>query len=75
MRKLKRASNSYLRQDIKRNFKTVVELGSGAGHFSRLLEPENAQKALMLDLSGTDAACFSSADAQSSLRGKPEARQ
>ncbi|KAH8118662.1 S-adenosyl-L-methionine-dependent methyltransferase [Phellopilus nigrolimitatus] len=37
--------------DIKRSFKTVLDLGAGAGHFSRLLEPENAGKSLMLDLS------------------------
>ena len=30
----------------------IVDLGSGAGHFSKLLEPENAGKVLMLDISG-----------------------
>ena len=40
-------------QDIKRTFNSVVELGSGAGYFTRLLEPGNTQKSLMLDMSGT----------------------
>ena len=39
-------------QDIKRKFSTIVDLGSGPGHFSRLLEPQNVQKSIMLDLSG-----------------------
>ncbi|EAU84405.1 hypothetical protein CC1G_01401 [Coprinopsis cinerea okayama7 len=37
--------------DIKREFNTVVDLGSGPGHFSRLLWPEKAKKAIMLDSS------------------------
>ncbi|KAL5530082.1 hypothetical protein ACEPAF_6339 [Sanghuangporus sanghuang] len=37
--------------DIKRNFNTIVDLGAGPGHFSKLLEPENVQKSIMLDLS------------------------
>ncbi|KAL5487701.1 hypothetical protein ACEPAI_5809 [Sanghuangporus weigelae] len=37
--------------DIKRKFNTVVDLGAGPGHFSKLLEPDNVQKSIMLDLS------------------------
>ncbi|KAI0065953.1 S-adenosyl-L-methionine-dependent methyltransferase [Artomyces pyxidatus] len=37
--------------DIKRNFNSVLDLGSGAGHFSKLLETEQTQKVMMLDLS------------------------
>ncbi|KAI0040429.1 S-adenosyl-L-methionine-dependent methyltransferase [Auriscalpium vulgare] len=38
--------------DIKRKFETVLDLGSGAGHFSKLLEEDKAGKVTMLDLSG-----------------------
>ncbi|KAJ7498507.1 S-adenosyl-L-methionine-dependent methyltransferase [Mycena latifolia] len=37
--------------DIKRTFATVLDLGSGAGHFTRLLEPERAKKVIMIDSS------------------------
>ncbi|EJD01536.1 S-adenosyl-L-methionine-dependent methyltransferase [Fomitiporia mediterranea MF3/22] len=37
--------------DIKRSFESIVDLGAGPGHFTKLLEPENAQKCIMLDLS------------------------
>ncbi|KAJ7368776.1 S-adenosyl-L-methionine-dependent methyltransferase [Mycena albidolilacea] len=37
--------------DIKRTFGSILDLGSGAGHFTKLLEPEKAQKSLMVDLS------------------------
>ncbi|KAI5119596.1 hypothetical protein M0805_005766 [Coniferiporia weirii] len=37
--------------DIKRRFGSVLDLGAGTGHFSKLLEPENAGKSIMLDLS------------------------
>ena len=40
-------------QDIKRKFGSVLDLGSGPGHFARLLDPETAQKVVMLDSSGT----------------------
>ena len=40
-------------QDIKRKFGSVLDLGSGPGHFSRLLDPEMTQKVVMLDSSGT----------------------
>lgn len=39
-------------EDIKRKFDTVVDLGSGPGHFSRLLEPEKVKKSIMIDSSG-----------------------
>ncbi|KAK7054105.1 S-adenosyl-L-methionine-dependent methyltransferase [Favolaschia claudopus] len=37
--------------DIKRSFGSVLDLGSGAGHFTKLLEPEKARKSIMVDLS------------------------
>ncbi|TFY56434.1 hypothetical protein EVJ58_g7647 [Rhodofomes roseus] len=37
--------------DIKRKFKSVLDVGSGSGHFSKLLEPETTQKVVMLDSS------------------------
>jgi NADH dehydrogenase [ubiquinone] 1 alpha subcomplex assembly factor 5 len=39
--------------DIKRKFDTIVDLGSGPGHFSKLLEPEKTRKVLMIDSSET----------------------
>lgn len=39
-------------QDIKRKFGTVLDLGSGPGHFSKLLDTEKVQKSIMLDSSG-----------------------
>jgi NADH dehydrogenase [ubiquinone] 1 alpha subcomplex assembly factor 5 len=39
-------------QDIKRNFRTILDLGSGPGHFSKLLEVGKVQKSIMLDSSG-----------------------
>ncbi|KAJ3561734.1 hypothetical protein NP233_g10014 [Leucocoprinus birnbaumii] len=38
--------------DIKRNFNTIVDLGSGPGHFTKLLEPEKVKKSIMIDSSG-----------------------
>lgn len=38
-------------QDIKRSFGSVLDIGAGAGHFSKLLEPENTRRSIMLDLS------------------------
>jgi predicted RNA methylase len=40
-------------QDIKRKFDTIVDLGAGAGHFSKLLEPDKARKVIMIDSSGS----------------------
>jgi len=37
--------------DIKRKFDTILDLGSGPGRFSRLLEPETTRKVVMLDSS------------------------
>ncbi|KAF8559137.1 S-adenosyl-L-methionine-dependent methyltransferase [Imleria badia] len=37
--------------DIKRRFDTIVDLGSGPGHFSKLLEPDKTRKAIMIDSS------------------------
>ncbi|KAG1892130.1 S-adenosyl-L-methionine-dependent methyltransferase [Suillus subluteus] len=39
--------------DIKRKFDTIVDLGSGPGHFSKLLDPEKTRKVLMIDSSET----------------------
>ena len=39
-------------KDIKRKFGTVIDLGSGPGHFSKLLETDKIQKSVMLDSSG-----------------------
>jgi len=38
--------------DIKRKFDTILDLGSGPGHFSKLLEPDKTRKVLMIDSSG-----------------------
>ncbi|KAI0832824.1 S-adenosyl-L-methionine-dependent methyltransferase [Trametes gibbosa] len=38
-------------QDIKRKFGTVLDLGSGPGHFSKLLDSEITQKVILLDSS------------------------
>ncbi|KAL7282697.1 hypothetical protein ACG7TL_004171 [Trametes sanguinea] len=38
-------------QDIKRKFHTVLDLGSGPGHFSKLLDAEQVEKAILLDSS------------------------
>ncbi|KAF9792414.1 S-adenosyl-L-methionine-dependent methyltransferase [Thelephora terrestris] len=37
--------------DIKRKFNTVLDLGSGPGHFAKLLETETTQKVVMFDSS------------------------
>ncbi|KAH7909452.1 S-adenosyl-L-methionine-dependent methyltransferase [Hygrophoropsis aurantiaca] len=37
--------------DIKRKFDTIVDLGSGPGHFSKLLEPEKTRKVVMIESS------------------------
>ncbi|GJJ07215.1 hypothetical protein Clacol_001415 [Clathrus columnatus] len=37
--------------DIRRKLHNVVDLGAGSGHFSKLLETENAKQVMMLDLS------------------------
>lgn len=39
-------------QDIKRKFDTVLDLGSGPGHFAKLLELEKTKKCIMIDSSG-----------------------
>ncbi|KAF8530905.1 S-adenosyl-L-methionine-dependent methyltransferase [Gautieria morchelliformis] len=39
--------------DIRRRFDTIVDLGAGAGHFSRLLDREITRKVRMLDISQT----------------------
>ncbi|KAL0950157.1 hypothetical protein HGRIS_010151 [Hohenbuehelia grisea] len=38
-------------QDIKRKFDTILDLGSGPGHFTKLLEPEKTRKCIMVDSS------------------------
>ncbi|EIW82267.1 S-adenosyl-L-methionine-dependent methyltransferase [Coniophora puteana RWD-64-598 SS2] len=37
--------------DIKRKFDTIVDLGSGPGHMSKLLDPEKTRKVIMIDSS------------------------
>ncbi|KAL4076288.1 S-adenosyl-L-methionine-dependent methyltransferase [Scleroderma yunnanense] len=37
--------------DIKRRFDTIVDLGSGPGHFSKLLEPDKTRKVVMIESS------------------------
>lgn len=39
-------------KDVKRKFSSVLDLGSGPGHFSKLLEQEQTAKVTMLDMSG-----------------------
>ena len=41
-----------LSKDIKRKFDTVLDLGCGPGHFSKLLEVEQVKKSIMIDSSG-----------------------
>lgn len=38
--------------DIKRTFRTVVDVGSGPGRFARLLSSEKVGKVVMIDSSG-----------------------
>ncbi|THV08196.1 S-adenosyl-L-methionine-dependent methyltransferase [Dendrothele bispora CBS 962.96] len=38
-------------EDIKRKFATIVDLGSGSGHFTRLLDSETTKKSIMIDSS------------------------
>ncbi|SJL02371.1 related to NADH dehydrogenase [ubiquinone] 1 alpha subcomplex assembly factor 5 [Armillaria ostoyae] len=38
-------------EDIKRRFSTILDLGSGPGHFARLLGPENATRCIMIESS------------------------
>jgi len=42
-------------QDIKRKFNTILDLGSGPGHFARLVESETAEKVVMVDSSSASA--------------------
>ncbi|PPR02664.1 hypothetical protein CVT24_002147 [Panaeolus cyanescens] len=37
--------------DIKRNFGTMLDLGAGPGHFSKLLEKDKVQKSILIDSS------------------------
>jgi NADH dehydrogenase [ubiquinone] 1 alpha subcomplex assembly factor 5 len=37
--------------DIKRKFPSILDLGSGSGHFSKLLEPDRTQQVTMVDMS------------------------
>jgi len=37
--------------DIKRKFSSILDLGSGPGHFSKLLEKDKVQKVIMMDSS------------------------
>jgi len=39
-------------QDIKRTFNSILDLGSGPGHLSKLLETDKVKKSIMLDSSG-----------------------
>ena len=40
-------------QDIKRKFNTVLDVGAGPGHFSKLLPAQSIGHVHMIDLSGT----------------------
>lgn len=42
-------------KDVKRKFSSVLDIGSGSGHFSKLLEQDQTAKVTMLDMSGTQA--------------------
>lgn len=42
-------------KDVKRKFSSVLDIGSGSGHFSKLLEQDQTSKVTMLDMSGTQA--------------------
>ena len=41
--------------DIKRRFKTIVDLGSGAGHLIKQLEPAMCDRVVMCEASGSCA--------------------
>ena len=47
-------------KDIKRDFNAILDLGSGPGHLSKLLEKDKVQKSIMLDSSGNvdDSWCY-----------------
>lgn len=53
-------------QDIKRTFSSVVDLGSGPGHFTRLLESEKVKKSIMIDSSSRSHNLHSDIDQPSS---------
>lgn len=44
--------SNFLFQDIKRNFNTVVDLGSGCGHIVKHLDSDMVDKLIMCDMSG-----------------------
>ncbi|KAF9006693.1 S-adenosyl-L-methionine-dependent methyltransferase [Cyathus striatus] len=50
-RMMERFIFSYYFKDIKQNFNTIVDLGSGPGHFSKLLEKDKVEKSIMIDSS------------------------
>jgi len=39
-------------KDIKRTHSSILDVGSGSGHFSKLLDPQMTKKVVMLDSSG-----------------------
>ena len=39
-------------KDIKRTYSSILDVGSGPGHFSKLLDPQITKKIVMLDFSG-----------------------
>jgi NADH dehydrogenase [ubiquinone] 1 alpha subcomplex assembly factor 5 len=39
-------------KDIKRTYTSILDVGSGPGHFSKLLDPHITEKVVMLDFSG-----------------------
>lgn len=49
-------------EDIKRTFDTMLDLGSGPGHFSKLLETTKVRKCIMVDSSGKYTQFFISAN-------------
>ena len=46
-----REFDSHESKDIKRRFKTILDLGSGPGHFTKLLDPTSTSTSIMLDSS------------------------
>lgn len=39
-------------KDIKRTYTSILDVGSGPGHFSKLLDRQITKKVVMLDFSG-----------------------
>ena len=57
-------------QDIKRKFNSILDLGSGAGHLSKMLEPPITKKVVMLDSSGAFKSSLALLDPKTHLQTK-----